>query len=182
MSTFAIRLAGGALVALTALGTLNGCGVGSGDKDPVGGGGNATAPKDKTDTQDAFLKYAQCMRENGIKMDDPKPGGGLLLNGKDIDPQALEAAEKECHHLIENALPDPGKLGVSPEQKESMLAQAKCMRDHGWSMPDPQFDGGRVTQQLGNQMDPSDPAFQEDQATCAKKSGVQAPTREGGPS
>jgi hypothetical protein len=32
------------------------------------------------------------------------------------------------------------------EAREAMLAFAKCMRDQGIDMPDPQFDGGRVTQ------------------------------------
>jgi hypothetical protein len=32
------------------------------------------------------------------------------------------------------------------EAREAMLAFAKCMREQGIDMPDPQFDGGRVTQ------------------------------------
>jgi hypothetical protein len=32
------------------------------------------------------------------------------------------------------------------EAREAMLAFAKCMRDQGIDMPDPQFDGGRVMQ------------------------------------
>ena len=32
------------------------------------------------------------------------------------------------------------------EAREAMLAFAKCMRDQGIDMPDPQFDGGRVIQ------------------------------------
>jgi hypothetical protein len=32
------------------------------------------------------------------------------------------------------------------EAREAMLAYAKCMRENGVDMPDPQFDGGRVMQ------------------------------------
>jgi hypothetical protein len=32
------------------------------------------------------------------------------------------------------------------EARDAMLAHAQCMRDHGVDVPDPQFDGGRVTQ------------------------------------
>ena len=32
------------------------------------------------------------------------------------------------------------------EAREAMLAFAKCMRDQGVDMPDPQFDGGRIMQ------------------------------------
>jgi hypothetical protein len=32
------------------------------------------------------------------------------------------------------------------QAREAMLDYARCMRDHGVDMPDPQFDGGRVEQ------------------------------------
>jgi hypothetical protein len=47
---------------------------------------------------------------------------------------------------------EEGAGGATPsadresKAREAMLAHAKCMREHGVDMPDPQFDGGRVTQ------------------------------------
>jgi hypothetical protein len=46
---------------------------------------------------------------------------------------------------------DPAKSASAPQTQEAknrkaMLDYAKCMREHGIDMPDPQFDGGRVTQ------------------------------------
>jgi hypothetical protein len=32
------------------------------------------------------------------------------------------------------------------QARDAMLAHARCMRDHGIDVPDPQFDGGRVLQ------------------------------------
>ena len=131
---------------------------------------------------DAMLEYAQCMRENGVPMEDPEPGGrgGVLVNGKDVDPDAVRAAEEECGHLMEGMLPEDGEMGVPAEQQEAMLAQAQCMRERGWDVPDPQFDGGRVQMRLEGGIDPEDPAFQADQEECAEESGLELPRLEGG--
>jgi hypothetical protein len=37
------------------------------------------------------------------------------------------------------------------QNQEAMLEFAKCMREHGVDMPDPQFDGGRVMQRGGGE-------------------------------
>ena len=134
-----------------------------------------------SEREDAMLDFAACMRENGVPMDDPKPGrGGVMVNGSKVDEKTMRAAEEKCHHLIEDMLPDEGELQMDPEQKEAMLAQAQCMRERGWDMPDPQFDGGRVQMQLGDGIDPEDPGFQKDHAACAEESGIDLPRREGG--
>ncbi|WP_408895839.1 hypothetical protein ACJ5H2_13065 [Nocardioides sp. R1-1] len=147
-------------------------------------GGDGAGPKEPTaaEREDAFLDFAACMRENGVPMDDPKPGagGGLLINGKEVDPETARAAEEKCHHLIEDVLPDAEDMKVDPEQKEAMLAQAACMRERGWDIPDPQFDGGQVRAELGGGVDPTDPEFQKDHAACAEESGLEAPALEGG--
>jgi hypothetical protein len=45
---------------------------------------------------------------------------------------------------------DPTTTGAQPsrqdEARKAMLDYAKCMREHGVDMPDPQFDGGRIMQ------------------------------------
>jgi hypothetical protein len=85
--------------------------------EPGGGKGNGK-PMSKEDQQ-KFLKFAQCMRDHGIPMEDPKfDGGGVQLGittkkGAGELPQAkVEAAQKAC----ESNLPDPdhdGKPGGS---------------------------------------------------------------------
>lgn len=149
-----------------------------GDDDPKEDSGNEPTAVER---EDAMLQFAACMRENGVPMDDPKPGrGGVMINGAEVDAKMVRAAEEECHHLIEDMLPDDGELKMDPAQKEAMLAQAQCMRERGWNTPDPQFDGGRVQMKLGDGINPEDPAFQEDQAECAKESGTDLPRRQGG--
>src|SRR4051812_19985155 len=47
---------------------------------------------------------------------------------------------------------DPSKPASAPTQeandRKAMLDFARCMRDNGVDMPDPQFNGGRVTQRM----------------------------------
>jgi hypothetical protein len=135
----------------------------------------------KQDAQDAFRKYAECMRKHGVDMPDPNfsknggvtiqaapPGGGGSPQGP--SPQ-FEAADKACRHFIDNAVNGSGAK-LDPQQQEKMkeaaLAFAQCMRAHGIDMPDPQFSGdGRVTQQLGG--NPNEAKFQAAQKACQKK-------------
>ena len=176
LRTLARLVAGTAAAAL-----LLACQSGDGGDRGGDGGGDSKEPS-ASEREDAFLDFAACMRENGVPMDDPKPGagGGLLINGKEVDPETARAAEEKCHHLIEDVLPDADEMKVDPKQKEAMLAQAACMRERGWDIPDPQFDGGRVQAQLGDGIDPSDPQFQKDHAECADESGLEAPRLEAG--
>jgi hypothetical protein len=53
------------------------------------------------------------------------------------------------------------------EAREAMLAFAKCMRDEGIDMPDPQFDGGRVMQR-GPDERVAPEKMREAEASCRK--------------
>ncbi len=73
-----------------------------------GGGGRAPDAATQAKFQDAFLKFAACMRRNGIDMPDPKPGsgGGILLrkgdkSGPDPESPAFQAADKKCHGKLD---------------------------------------------------------------------------------
>ncbi|MFC5728582.1 MULTISPECIES: hypothetical protein [Nocardioides] len=135
---------------------------------------------EKADVDDAMLEFAQCMRDNGVPMEDPKPGerGLVRQNAGDLDPEIVRAAEEECHGIIESAIPEDARREMPAEQKEALLAAAQCMREKGWDVPDPQFDGGKVTQRLEGGVDPEDPAFQKDQEACAEEAGLEMPRRE----
>jgi hypothetical protein len=116
-----------------------------------------------SDPEEAALDYVECMRDHGIDMPDPQPGGGILVQqGEDgdgeaaaapvFDDEGFEAADTECQKYMEAAF---GAMEIDPEQQaemeENMLEYAQCMRDHGIDMPDPQFDGdGRVAIQIGD--------------------------------
>jgi hypothetical protein len=115
-------------------------------------------------------------------MPDPKPGGGVMLNGNGLSPEQMEAAQQACDHWMEDAIPEDAERELSEEEKQSMLDMAECMREKGYDFPDPVFDGGRVTQRFGAGEDakpggppPDDQAFQADAEECAKESGVEPP-------
>jgi hypothetical protein len=66
--------------------------------------------EDQQAFQDAFLEYAQCMRDHGIDMPDPdfsEGGGGVRIGGpdSDFDPNDpdFRAADEECRPILENA-------------------------------------------------------------------------------
>ncbi|NJP88604.1 hypothetical protein HCN51_03880 [Nonomuraea sp. FMUSA5-5] len=45
---------------------------------------------------DQLVKFAQCMREQGIDMADPQPGQPLRFDGRGQSKEKLEAAQKAC--------------------------------------------------------------------------------------
>jgi hypothetical protein len=56
------------------------------------------------------------------------------------------------------------------DMRQAALKYAKCMRQHGIDMPDPQFNGGRMTMQLGGPgASPADkPTMDRAQQACRK--------------
>ena len=133
-----------------------------------------TAPADTTDP----VKWAACMRENGMQVEDPKPGGGPISMGQvgsgDLaQVQAkMEAAMKACQRFM----PVQGGPGGMPEEaKKQMLQVASCMRTSGFpAFPDPDFSkGGAVT--LGSPEVAVDPKYPAALEACMKTVGVGGP-------
>jgi hypothetical protein len=122
--------------------------------------------------REAALDFAQCMRENGVDMEDPGQGGGILLNagpGSGNSPATVERAQDACRKHMEGIEPPELSEEEQREFKERALAFARCMREHGIDMPDPTFgEGGRVQQALRGGIDPEDPRFREAQEDCSK--------------
>ena len=188
------------VLALTVL--LGACGGGGGgDGVATLGGENAAGAGDggsgdheptKEETEEAFRKFAQCMREHGVDMPDPQfdDDGGVMINGtatagsEEQAPEQFEAADKECRKHLQGVI-DGRRKNIDPEQEQQMqeqaLAFAKCMREHGIDMPDPQFggEGGQFSIALGSPdgggLDPNDPTFQQAQEACSKEAGMELP-------
>jgi hypothetical protein len=143
-------------------------------------GSSSSEPLTEEQRQQAMLDFARCMREHGVDMPDPQfegdGRGSVMIAGKADDgaqpnQDVLDAAQQACEPLIKDVIADAEK-NMDPEEvqrmQEEALAFAKCMRDHGIDMPDPQFEGGgRMTQQL--HIDPNDPSFQAAQDACASE-------------
>jgi hypothetical protein len=154
-------LAALALVPLLALGSAA-CG---GGKDPV-----AKAAASRSSDLDAMRKFAQCMRQNGVDMPDPSDDGGrvrMKVNGK-ADMDKMKAAQEKCRHFQ----PNGGKpIKPDPQRLAQMRAMAKCMREHGVDMPDPNDDGSIVFkkgQGSGPNIDPDSPTFKAADKACRK--------------
>lgn len=155
-----------AVVPILALG-LTACG--GGGKDPV-----AKAAASKSSDLDAMRKFAQCMRQNGVDMPDPTGDGGRVQMKMSAKPGAdseakMKAAEAKCRHFQ----PNGGKpVKLKPEDLAKMRAMAKCMREHGVDMPDPD-ENGRVTITRrkgtgGPDMNPDSPTFKAADKACRK--------------
>jgi hypothetical protein len=102
---------------------------GCGDDGP-GSKPSAATTTNPAEPADLALKFVRCMRENGVPMDDPEPGGGIRLRVKEGDGSAskVEAAQKACKKL------DPGQAAArarSPEDLDRDVKVAQCLRARG---------------------------------------------------
>jgi hypothetical protein len=171
-----MRLRKGLLLGLLLALAAAGCG-GTDDGDDgvatAGGGAGATAsasaaPPAMTD-EERQVRFAQCMRDNGIDMPDPEINNGrvAMRMPPGVDPQKVQAAMEKCKQYLPNG-------GEPPKSNPQMLEQqrkfAQCMRDNGITeFPDPDPNGGiRVQTSPGSHMNPGDPAFKAAQEACAK--------------
>jgi hypothetical protein len=134
-----------------------------------GGGNNATTNREKA------VKFAKCMRNNGVSaFPDPPASGKLtidgIVNGSSLDPNsaAFTQAISACRDLE-----PPGFMGqkATPQQMNARLKFAQCMRDNGVSdFPDPTpngplIDTNRIPSLAGK--DPrSDPALNTAMQAC----------------
>lgn len=164
---------------------LTACG-GSESPEVANLGGAATTTEDsetteaEQDPEEAMLAFTQCMRDEGIDLPDPTfsedgEGGSRfeVRPGGDFDPNDpdFQAAQEKCRPLLEGI---QGRF--DPEDREAMedaaLEYAQCMRDHGFDVPDPEFDdgpgGGGFGIFQGGNLDPNDPDVQAAMEECQK--------------
>jgi hypothetical protein len=94
---------------------------------------------------DQAVKFAQCMRDNGVRdFPDPDASGTLTIetvaNGTSIDTDSasFQRAITACKDLV-----PAGFTGFArtPEQQQAALGFAQCIRDNGVKdFPDPAID------------------------------------------
>ncbi|MFD7673450.1 hypothetical protein [Streptomyces anulatus] len=126
-----------AMAAALAL-TATACsGDGGGTKD--GGSASGTG---KTE-EDQALEHRKCLREQGLDIPEPKPGQdgmGITIDGGSKGKEEMEKAFKAC----EDKAVGGGPKELTQADKDKMVAFARCMRENGFDMPDPKFDGGAM--------------------------------------
>jgi hypothetical protein len=128
-----------------------------------------TNPNRGEDKLAAELNWTRCMRRHGINISDPKPNGGVdeqLPTGMRKDDPRFKAAEQACNQ----GLPDGGGQGSPPtaEQRQRALAFARCMRQHGIDMPDPQITADGIGQQWPERAEWETPKFRAGQQACER--------------
>jgi hypothetical protein len=113
------------LIALTGAGCAN---------ESAGSGSTGTAGKKATD-RDKAVKFAECMRENGVSdFPDPTPKGDFEY-GVSVSPAVWKKAVGAC-----KALQPPGTLDAkrTRSQQSAALEFAQCVRENGVKdFPDP---------------------------------------------
>ena len=145
-------------------------GCGSGDEEPgVASAGGAppasvTSPAFPGDRDAALRDFAQCMRDNGVDLPDPQPGGRMAGVYRELlrDDPVVQEALAACRSRLPNG-GEPPRL--NPEQLEIYRAFAGCMRDNGVEIPDPAPDGS-LRGALMAELDLDDPVFQAALEAC----------------
>jgi ABC-type glycerol-3-phosphate transport system substrate-binding protein len=137
------------LAAVGAALALGACG--SSDDD----GGSPTSGASRQDKAfEGALKFSKCMRDHGVDFPDPQRvgSGGIKLTGRNINPNdpKTKSAQSACQKYMQIG----GGETIDPARRaklqENALKFARCMREHGVDMPDPQLSGkGGLTFQAG---------------------------------
>jgi hypothetical protein len=152
------------LAALAATASLVACGAEK--EDPAQ---PASAQTQEAKNRKAMLDFARCMRENGVDMPDPQFDGGRVTMRQDgkTNPETARAAEKACAKYRDAVKPPEMSDEQKEEFKKRALENARCMREHGIDMPDPQFDeNGGAQMRLGRGIDPESAKFKKAQEAC----------------
>ncbi|MFD0688228.1 hypothetical protein [Actinomadura fibrosa] len=148
---------------------LTGCGGDDGgEKDGVasaGGGktGGAAAGGAKLSQEEMGVKFAECMRKNGIPMDDPKDGKILLKIDKKTPKATVDKAMEACRQYN----PQANATGApDPKEQERGRKYAECMRSNGveaFQDPKPGQRGIMIDGKVAE-----DPDFKAAQEKCQK--------------
>jgi hypothetical protein len=152
-----------------------------GGDEGAGAGGKSEQEK----FQEAALKHAECMRRHGVDVPDPKPGGGLVINGDAGNPEQFDRAQRACEKEV--GKPPVPQLSEKEQRefREAALKHARCMRAQGIDFPDPTFGAnGEVRIELkgsGGGPPLDDPAFRAAEAKCRKYLGKAGATQVRGP-
>lgn len=106
-----------------------------------GSGGSTTAA---SDTEQAMLDFAQCMRDNGVPtFSDPvaNPDGSFgFERPQGASQSAIDAALESCQSEIQAAglAIGPGSGAQDPAVQDGLLEFSRCMRENGVAeFPDP---------------------------------------------
>jgi hypothetical protein len=165
------RVLSAVVLAVAAAGLVVGCGGDSGSAGAAADGGGGTTVA-SSDSDQALVQFAQCMRDQGVDVPDPGDASGGAQGGPpagDFDAAALRQAMQACGQYLQGS----GGPGGAPDGSgfggtRSELAQ--CLRDEGVDLPDPQTGQARGPGAAG--LDSDDPAVQAALEKCGAQGGL----------
>ncbi|MBW6433762.1 hypothetical protein KZ829_08395 [Actinoplanes hulinensis] len=143
---------------------LSGCAEKKREPSVASAGGKPTASAGATapQAQDAAAqgrRFAQCMRENGVDMEDPGPDG--MMRGLEVtkaNEAKLTAASAKCREFLPNG-GEPEKM--SAEDVAKRREYAECLRENGvpeFPDPDPETGEFRIDKDKDDVFDKLDAA------------------------
>ena len=125
------------------------------------------------------LEFSECMRDQGLDFPDPMVDADGSLSMDELDMtvfgstpeeirENLETAMDACAEHLEGVSFGGAELPDLVELQDTFLEFTTCMRDNGYDIPDPDFSGGGVGGffEMGDNIDPNDPAFQSAMSEC----------------
>jgi hypothetical protein len=126
----------------------------------------ASASAAAGDPADNGRKFAACMRENGVDLPDPEPGTHPMSAPLKVDKSEMKKFQ-ETMEKCRAFMPGKGRAQLDPQQQEAVRAFAKCLRENGIDMPDPDPNGG-----FGGKLpkiDQNSPTFKKAMQACRSK-------------
>jgi hypothetical protein len=133
----------------------------------------ASTAAEEVTVEEAFLAFAECMRGEGIELNDPQfeADGTLRLTIRslvvgDVDEEVMQSARTECALHLEGVTQTFQMVDRS-DLEDQLFAFAQCMRDNGYDIPDPVYVEGAHTPGQGGggqggpfgKLDRADPEF-----------------------
>ncbi|CAL9279547.1 hypothetical protein SUDANB135_00173 [Streptomyces sp. SudanB135_2055] len=164
--------------AVVAIGLLSGCG-GSDDSSAkvatvssgaaTAGNGAGSAGSGDTSNVKQAQKFVDCMRKNGVEMEDPDPQTGEL-NFQDLTGGGAKSTEmSKAMDVCRDKMPQSMQDQKDNIDQESLQKFATCMRKNGVDVADPGPDG--LDRDSMNQ---DDPDFQKAMDACRDNLGARS--------
>ena len=121
--------------------------------------------------QDSRLRFAQCMRENGVpSFPEPDEKGRFAITPetqRNVSRAALDRARERCNRHLRDAGPPPELSEEEQvEEQDRLVAFSRCMRRQGFDLPDPRVSAGEANISLPEGLNTETPRFRDAQAAC----------------
>jgi hypothetical protein len=136
----------------------------------LGGAGSATSTTSAGGSQDerqAALNWARGMRQHGINLPDPQIDGDHIVQKppeREAKTPKFGAARQACRSYLPSGGPPPSP--PSAQERRQALAFARCMRQQGVNLPDPQITAKGIRQRLPTDVDRDDPRLSAAEQAC----------------